>query len=80
MSPSTIPSAVTSLPFLCHLEDSIPGKEAADLVGKFGENKQSSCALHPHIGERPIGAGLGRGFAHHIYLQYSTTVTRGWTA
>jgi len=71
------PSVVTSPPFLCHLEDSILGREATDLVGKCGENKQSSCALLPRISELPVGAGSGGGFAYHISLQFSTPVTRG---
>lgn len=35
------PPVVISLTFLCHLDDSILGREATDLMGNLGENKQS---------------------------------------
>lgn len=57
---------VTSLAFLCHLDASILGREATDLIGKSGKNKWSSCALLPHMSELPIGIGLGGGFVYHI--------------
>lgn len=59
---------VTSLAFICLLDDPVPGWEATDLTGKFGKNKQSSCGLLPHVRELPVRAQLGGGSVYHIHL------------
>lgn len=50
-SPSTNggPPAGTALAFLCHLDDSVLGREATDLTGKSGKDDQSSRALPPRM-------------------------------